>query len=93
MLGDILRGAVLFLVGGNVIEEVVLTPGLGICQGNPLSLILFSRLNSLIIYILKPFEAVVWLYSNDALLRFVCPSPFETEGPLASLREAFFKFG
>ena len=53
VLCQILRGPVLFLVGGDVVREERLLPSSGIRQGDPLSPIFFSLLTSLIVLVLR----------------------------------------
>ena len=92
MLLQIVRGPVLFLVMGDEVQEEVLHPASGIRQGDPLPLILFSLLTSLICFVLRPYGAVIWLYSDDALIRLVRPED-SLEGDLQRLLEEFTSFG
>ena len=55
----------LFLVGGDDPREEELRPTSGIRQGDPHSPILFSLATSLIIYVLSPHNAAVWLSFDD----------------------------
>ena len=59
VLTQILQEPVLFLVGGGVVREEELRPSSGIRQGDPLSPIIFSLVTSLIIYVLRLYDATV----------------------------------
>ena len=57
--GQMLQGLMLFLVGGDVVREEVLRSASGIRHVDPLSLILFSLLTSLMVYVFCPLDAAV----------------------------------
>ena len=59
---QVLRGAVHFLVGGDVERSQVLNPASGIRQGDPLSPILLSLVTSLIVYVLAPLANCVAVF-------------------------------
>ena len=92
VLLQILRGPVLFLVMGDAVREEVLPPASGIRQRDPLSPILFSLLTSLICFVLQPYRAAIWLYSDDALIRIVRPEE-SLVGDLRHLLDEFASFG
>ena len=77
---------------GGVVREHSLTRASGIRQGDQLSPIMFSLLTSVICFILRPYGAGIWLYSDDALIRLLRPGAV-LETDLQSLLAEFEAFG
>ena len=89
---SVMKGGIHFLVGRQVVSEVVLHPKSGIRQGDPLSPVIFVLVTVLLLFVKRRTDCSFWLYSDDVLLK-VSGKPEELHARVGGVLDNIREFG